>query len=116
MGVQKEALSIMHTLLSLSLALLCGLSTSTPVITSSIPITQASVYDGLLQGVEVKGYLFEEYSHGNSQYTHVLSQLEEAALKLCANAVMEFRFFRDRYEAWGTGVAVCDPGLGTPCC
>ena len=67
----------------------------------------------------MRGYLIEEYTHGNyqNQYEKLLSKLEEAALELCGNAVMEFSYQEtNQGYARGRGVAVCDPRLSTPCC
>merc|ERR1712025_1475471 len=115
-----------NTLLRLSLAVCAIVSTTATPIQTNILITSASSYDRVINGpgVEVIANLYEEGRVSSNTYFNayakLMSQLEEAALELCANVVMEFStpYYSSSsytYTIIGTGVAVCDPNLG-PCC
>ena len=69
------------------------------------------MYDAVIQGAEVKGYLSE---YGKVDYYNVMYEFEEQAVALCANAVMEFSYYNldGGNGLSGSGVAVCDPRLG----
>merc|ERR1712179_219915 len=102
----------MNTLLRLSLILTlhCVASDGPKIL-----FTQALVYDTVIQGAEVKGYLSEYY---NNDLDGVMWEFEEQAVALCANAVMEFVNHKpdEGHGLKWSGVAVCDPRLSTPCC
>ena len=65
----------------------------------------------------MKSYL-SEYSFSLNNVDQLMSWLEEQAVELCANAVMEFSYsaLEEGHGLRGSGVAVCNPRLGTPCC
>ena len=86
-----------------------------------ILISQAPVYDAVIQGAEVRGYLLESVDSSGSlleDYELLLSKLEEAAAAVSANAVMEFShsYSTGGVTFYGTGVAVCDQRLANPFC
>merc|ERR1712179_56040 len=116
---------IMNTLLKLSLVLYF-----VGAVQPRILISQASVYDAVIQGAEVRGYLLESvYSSDPDSgsgsfpeyYELLLSQLEDSAAALSANAVVEFSYTfhtgpTGSLRFLGTGVAVCDQRLANPFC
>ena len=95
-----------YYILSLFLTLYCSAS----AVETKILFTKALVYDAVIQGAEVKGYLSE---YGEN-YDSVMYEFEEQAVALCANAVMEFSYYNlnGGNGLSGSGVAVCDPRLG----
>ena len=91
-----------------------------------ILISQAPVYDAVIQGAEVRGnlatWLFATSAGAfPGDYEMLLSQLEDAAVAKGANAVMELSYSvisgnNGGFTFRATGVAVCDQRLANPFC
>ena len=104
-----------------------GISTSTVKSKTSFHFTSMSPFNPLLlQNIVVKGSVFATGTLDGgyeAQYDDMMYKLEEKALELCANSVMEFSWSAAAYHTsdrrthtvfHGSGFAVCDESLFAP--